>query len=81
MVNWLREYPAVAEDPSSVHSTYSRELTVTHNFSSRESDTHFWPLLVTALMCRHTAMHAHTHNNNNKNLEKSENCIFFFQYQ
>lgn len=40
----LRIYIALAEAPHLVPSIHVRQITITHNFIFRESDSLFWPL-------------------------------------
>lgn len=48
MALWLRVLTALAEDPSGVPSTHSRQLITTHYFHPRRSDALSWPLRVPA---------------------------------
>jgi hypothetical protein len=58
MAQLLRAIAALSEDPCSV---LVRQLTIVHNnYSSRKSDTLFWPPQ------RYTHTHTHTHTNKNK---------------
>lgn len=49
MVQWLRVHTALPEDSSLAPSAHLRQFPITSNFSSRKSDTFFWPLQAPAL--------------------------------
>lgn len=61
MVQWLAVYAALAENPSSVASTYIGKLRMTSDLSARGSNAFFWPLKasVSVGMCTCVCVYVH----------------------